>query len=307
MRVKVNPILKKELMLGARTVKLSVAVMCYSGCMALVALGFLATTSNEYISAVDYSALTNLFLVLAFLQMGLIFMIMPVLTAGSIAGERERQTLDLLLTAPVSSLSVIAGKLGSALCSMMLFVISSLPAMSVAFIYGGIQWSYLLVFLIGILILAFFSGSIGVWCAAWCKKTILSIIMTLVIEGVFLFGTLVLASSTYLVQLWTYYASSNTSTVTRIGYAPLLLLLNPATGFIDAVMKTYSGSSLINELVSSLGVGTIPKFEQLLFAHWYPFCFLTTVLIALFFVKMAAVCLETARRKESYQKPAKKK
>ena len=41
-----NPILKKELVLGARTIKLPIALMIYSGSMAGAAMGILNTAVN---------------------------------------------------------------------------------------------------------------------------------------------------------------------------------------------------------------------------------------------------------------------
>ena len=145
--MKINPILKKELLLGSRSIKFPIALMFYSGIMAIVALAILAGSASGFSGSVEFSALTMVFFVLAFMQLVLICIIIPILTAGSIAGERERQTLDLLLTAPVSSLTIVLGKLFSSMCNVILFVVSSLPAMAIAFIYGGIQWRFLFVFL----------------------------------------------------------------------------------------------------------------------------------------------------------------
>ena len=313
--MKGNPILKKELVLGSRSIKFPIALMCYSGCMALVALGFLALSDVRYNGTTNFELLTNIFLILAFLQLGLICIIIPVLTAGSIAGERERQTLDLLLTAPVKSVTIILGKLGSSMCNVLLFVISSLPAMSIAFLYGGIQWKFLFVFLVAIMVTAFFCGAIGVWCASLFKKTILSIIMTLVVELAFFLGTVVAVAGIYAGKYSIIInAAANTATTStgsmmtpQMGWTPAILYLNPAVGFVDAILHTYTGISFINQMLGSGAIGTVAPKLVSLSAHWYWISFIVTVALGVFFIFLAARRLDAVRKKEKFQQPVKKK
>lgn len=309
--MKVNPILKKELILGSRSIKFPVALMCYSGCMALIALAFLATASFGYLGSIDFQMMTNIFLILAFIQLAAICIIIPVLTAGSIAGERERQTLDLLLTAPVKSVTVVTGKLLSALCNIILFVISSLPAMALAFIYGGIQWKFLFVFLVAILVTAFFCGAIGIWCASVFKKTILSIIMTLVVEMAFFFGTAAVVAGAYAGKYALLIRAANGTIsgpiTVQMGWIPAVLFLNPATGFVDSILHTYTGISFIQEFLNSGSLGTVAPGLINLSAHWYVICFIVTAALGVLFIFLAARRLDAVRKKDKFLQPVKKK
>ncbi len=58
--------------------------------------------------------------------------------AGSIAGERERQTLDMLLATKMKPWSIVLGKLESSLSSVLMLAVSSLPVLSIVFIFGGV-------------------------------------------------------------------------------------------------------------------------------------------------------------------------
>lgn len=308
--MRVNPILKKELVLGSRSIKFPIALMCYSGCMALVALGFLALSNLEYSGSMDFELLTAIFLILSFMQLALICIIIPVLTAGSIAGERERQTLDLLLTAPVKSSSIIFGKLLASMCNIILFVISSLPAMALAFLYGGIQWKFLFVFLAAIMVTAFFCGAIGVWCAAIFKKTILSIILTLVMEMVFFLGTIAVVAGIYggkySMAINVMNASGNMPPI-RMGWIPAILYLNPAIGFVDAILHTYTGISFVQEYLGSGAIGTVSTGLINMSAHWYWISFIVTAALGVLFIFLASRRLEAVRKKEKFQQPVKKK
>ncbi len=309
--MKINPVLKKELMLGSRTIRFPIALMCYGLCMAGIALLMVFSSVNTS-GALDLSNLTGIFLILAFLQMGLILLIIPVLTAGSIAGERERQTLDLLLTAPVSSFSVIFGKLLSSMCNVLLYIFVSLPAMALAFLYGGIQWRYLLVFLVMILATAFFCGAVSIWCAAQFKKTILSIIVSLLWEFVFFGGTLIAVIGVY---GWRYIQwnqavaagiLSSTSTVS-MGWIPAVLFLNPAVGFADAMRSTYSGGGLMYQMLNGGTLGTVAQGMIRIAPHWSLISFAVTVAMGLLFLVLASRKLNTARKKDKFFQPAKKK
>lgn len=45
------------------------------------------------------------------LQFGMLVLVAPAMTAGSISGERERQTLDLLLVTNTGPVKLVLGKL----------------------------------------------------------------------------------------------------------------------------------------------------------------------------------------------------
>lgn len=310
--MRANPILKKELVLGARSIKLSLALFFYSGILSVVALAFLesATSMDYYYGGMDFEVLLSVFMILAFLQLIMICIILPVLTAGSIAGERERQTLDILLTAPVSTFSIVAGKLFAAMANIFLFVISSLPAMGIAFLYGGIQWRYLFIFIVSIMCVAFFSGAIGIWCSSVYKKTTVSVIASMVVELLFFLGTIsVIVGYIY----WKYESAMNLQgaasvSSVNIGWAPLLLFLNPALGFADAIFTAYSGSSGAEMVLSNyLGraVKVAPTLENLC-PYWSWISMGLTIALGFCFMVFAARRIDMVRRKEKHMKVQKK-
>ena len=134
-----NPILVKELrsrMRGPRAfVLLSIYLLVLS---AAVLLLYIAMANN---SASDIGAGREigkgLFLMIGAVALIQVCIITPSLTSGSIAGERERQSYDLLIASPLSSWQIVWGKLASALAFALLLVISVLPLMAMAFLFGG--------------------------------------------------------------------------------------------------------------------------------------------------------------------------
>lgn len=308
--MKSNPILKKELVLGARSIKLPLALFFYSGLLSLIAVSTLGSVSNTYYyyGNMNFETLTSVFMTLACIQAVIICIIIPVLTAGSIAGERERQTLDLMLTAPVSPRSIVMGKLLASMSQVFLFVISSLPAMGIAFLYGGIQWRYLLVFMVAIMCLAFFCGAIGIWCSSVYKKTIISVIMTMAVELIFFLGSFLVVISVYYIKYEQAIQTTGTYAVSNIniGWIPLVLLLNPAVGFTDALITAYTGSTGI-ESVMAMFSGHMASGMTKLYPYWSLLSLAATLLLGFWFVMLAARRIDSVRRKEKHMKVKKKR
>ena len=65
----------------------------------------------------------------------LLMFIMPALTTGSISGERERRTLELLFTTQMPPGDIVMGKLFSALSQLLVLVVSSFQKHSQSRLY----------------------------------------------------------------------------------------------------------------------------------------------------------------------------
>ena len=291
-----NPILNKELTISSRSIKMSIHLMLYNlvlGGIAIITLMVLHAES-EY-SGANYQTLMALFPILATLQCFIILFMIPVLTASSIAGERERQTLDVMLTTPISPFSIVLGKVFTAMAQVLMYVVSSVPIMSLAFIIGGMSWSYILGFIAMVVYASFYVGAIGVYCSAKRKKTITSVISSFIIIAVVMIFTLVAFSIHVGIIQSTYYARYHSAMATtgqwtqaepNLGYTPLYVLFNPAVPVANFVVKAYFGYS-----IADLGAGVkdvLPGSMYFLTQHWNVFGVITNLLVALFFVWRAA-------------------
>ncbi|MFA0751898.1 MAG: hypothetical protein SLRJCFUN_002301 [Candidatus Fervidibacter sp.] len=67
----------------------------------------------------------------------LIVLIAPALTAGAIAFERERRTLELLLLTPLRPMQILVGKLIASLAFLLLLLTLALPVLTVGILMGG--------------------------------------------------------------------------------------------------------------------------------------------------------------------------
>lgn len=179
-----NPVLNKEFKLRFRSLKSFLGVMFYVLAIGLIVFGILFVQQLNSMGGVDPEASRTMFMFLSVLQLALIVFITPGLTAGVISSERERQTLNILLTTSQSSLSIIVGKLVSSVAYLLLLIIASLPLYSIVFLYGGISPIELLtVFGLNVFTILVF-GSIGVMFSTFIRKTIAAMVTT---YGVMLF------------------------------------------------------------------------------------------------------------------------
>ncbi len=299
-----NPILKKDLQMSSRSIKFTIALMCYSIALTLVAVIMLLCLTNSFnifgYRGVIYDAFPGCFMALVFIQLALICIIVPILTAGTIAGERERQTLDIMLTTPIRPVSIVVGKLETALYKILLFAVASLPAMSVCFIYGGISWWNLLVFLIQLIILAFFIGAVGVWCSCVFRKTIVAVIMTMVIEYGFLMGPfLIIGMVAFITAIAEAILTGGASSSAHIGPTSLVLFLDPVFGAVDTIVASNTGYNLASVLITDEFGGSFAQLPWVGFLTklWPVLSSLCTIGLGVFFVWAAARSIDSVRRK----------
>ncbi|WJH37589.1 ABC transporter permease [Paenibacillus sp. CC-CFT747] len=119
-----------------------------------------------------------MFYFLSCAQLGLIAFMTPGLTAGIVSGEREKQTLNMLLTTQQSSTTIIVSKLVSSLSFMLLVIVATMPVYSIVFLFGGISPSQLIKVFLFYLFIMFVLGAFGIMFSTLFKKTVISIIVT---------------------------------------------------------------------------------------------------------------------------------
>jgi ABC-2 type transport system permease protein len=174
-----NPVLVKEIKLRFRSLKSFTGILFYLIAMAIFVFGFIMLTTS--FTGTGYFRPEEsffMFAMLTFIQLGLILFITPGLTAGAISTEREKQTLNILLTTSQTSFQIITGKLTSSIAFLLLLLVAGLPIYSMVFLFGGVSPGQL-----GVIFLFFFLtmlavGGIGIMYSTIIRKTIVAMIAT---------------------------------------------------------------------------------------------------------------------------------
>lgn len=133
-------ILAKELRGRMRGWGAPVVLTGYVSLLTLISLAAFGLFSQRRIwYGPDLAAVgVEVFGILNVLQTALIMLIAPALTAGAIAGEKDRQTYDLLLSTRLSAFAIAAGKLIAGVAFMLLMILASVPLLSLVFLFGGV-------------------------------------------------------------------------------------------------------------------------------------------------------------------------
>lgn len=118
----------------------------------------------------------------------LVCFLTPSFTAGLVAGERERQTLDLLITTPIRSYSIVLGKLFAALAVIILLVITAVPVQSVAFMLGGVDPLQIVTASALLLITALAFGALGMLSSAVMRTSLAATVLAYALVLILVLG-----------------------------------------------------------------------------------------------------------------------
>lgn len=109
-------------------------------------------------------------------QLGALYLLVPILTAGALTAEKERETLALLLLTTLTPRQIVLQKFASRMTPMLSFVFLSFPLMAITYTFGGVSVEELA---IGILLLVFTClvlGAMAILCSAYFRTTFESLV-----------------------------------------------------------------------------------------------------------------------------------
>lgn len=233
-RVWRNPIITSEMKIKMRGWRTALGVAGYLGVMLLIGfLYYLAFVQYSWESTVNarQEAGMQIYSALAIVQFGLILLITPAQTAGAISGEREKQTLELLLSTKISSLGIIFGKLISSMSYILLLIVTSIPLFSLVFLFGGVTPGDMMKLFLFYIITAFAVGSIGIFYSTLFRRTVMSTVVTYL--TMFLLGLVSVILGIYIMTVQ-YNGPGNPG-------IPFILYINPAVGLTDILVTEPGG------------------------------------------------------------------
>jgi ABC-type transport system involved in multi-copper enzyme maturation permease subunit len=197
----------------------------------------------------------------------LVVFLAPAFTSGAISLEREKQTLDMLTATPISSFSIVVGKLFSALAYVFLLIAASIPLTAIVFVFGGVGPDDVLRAYAVLIVSAIGLGSMGLFISAAMQRTQGATVVTFFAVLFLSLGTMfgVLFWNTMAGVNGSGFATGNGSGVGPIkGRAPeALLWLNPFAAQYDVICGSSDGyggwcsrlNTVTNGAISVSGTG----------------------------------------------------
>lgn len=180
--LKLNPVALKELrgrMRGTRAFAvLTVYLLLMSGFAVTLYVLYSASITANVGYAQGGAIGRTLFTGIVGIELFLVTFIVPAFTSGAITGERERQTYDLLRTTLLSARALVVGKLLSALSYIFLLLLAAIPLQSLAFLFGGVSESEIILAFVILLVTAITLGTIGIYFSSRMQRTLAASIAT---------------------------------------------------------------------------------------------------------------------------------
>jgi len=195
----------------------------------------------------------GIFAALMFLQTLMIAILAPASTAGTISGERERQTLDLLAVTPISSVAIVVGKLLSALTWVFVLITASIPVAALVFVYGGVAPDDLVRGYLMLFVTAIAFGALGVFFSALLRRSGAATGLTFV-------GVLI--ATVGLTFVWVFFRATeannlDANTLARNRPAEALLYLNPFVAQADVACGAEGGTGSWCSIIAEVTGNTL--------------------------------------------------
>lgn len=305
-----NPVYSREMKVSSRSIRLPLILMLFNGILALVTLlnMYSAVAQVESAAAIQYSSFMDMFEFVTTIEFILLMFIVPAVTASSISGERERQTLELMLTTRMTAHQVVMGKLMSALSTLLLLIVSSFPAVAQVFVYGGITWGDVVWLLLCYITSAFFAGSLGICFSAVFKRSTIATVVTYgvlaaVVAGTYYANKFAFSLSTMSVNnsVAAYGFGENVLKASSGGVF-YLLLLNPAATFFAITSGRIAGSVPTAKMGSYFGMSA----SGFVMEHWVMISIAIQLALGIIMIWIAIRCVDPVKSRRRQRMEHKK-
>ena len=245
----IGTIMTKELRSRMRGRRAFVVLTVYLAILALITYGvYIVVAPNATgfggfgFGQANASALIgqSIFTALSIFQLILVCFIAPAFTAGQISLEREKQTLDLLVSTPMRPSAIVLGKLAAALAFVVLMIVAAVPITAIVLMYGGASVDDIVRQQLVLLATALALGTIGLFFSALLKRTQAATVLTYITMLALTLGTAMIFT------FWTIVANQSDQ---GFGVGPrqiapeALLYLNPGVAMLDVVANAEPGNS----------------------------------------------------------------
>ena len=250
---------------GSRSIRMMAILFVFNSILAAVALFNMYSVAEQVrtTAEIQYSQFLDLYTFVSSIEFIMLLFIMPALTASSISGERERQTLELMLTTTMEPRDMVLGKLASSLGV-------TLQDIGMLFLCHGV--------------VAILTGSIGIFYSSVLRRSTVSTVCSYVTVVALTAGTMAVNLFAYRMALRaanSYASNLNASEMASSGILRYLFLFNPAVSFYN-VINGQAGSGDMRKWFEPL-FGVFP--DNAITAHWTACslilqCILAMVLIA---------------------------
>src|SRR3954470_17529413 len=165
-----NPVLTRELLVNLRSPRAFLLQFSYVVFLGAVVYFYWPPEAGGA-RQVGSGVARRLFELFFLGQFFLVALVAPTFAAGSITGEKERRTYEMLLASPLRPGTILIGKLLSSLSYLVILILSSLPLMILCFLLGGLLLSEIARAYLVLILAAGTFGLLSVACSSYFRRT----------------------------------------------------------------------------------------------------------------------------------------
>lgn len=115
-----------------------------------------------------------LFLSVAWCSLLTLGVVAPAVAASAIGTERERQTLDVLVSTGLSPLAIVLGKAATAVSFVLVLAATALPAYAATWAFGGVGLNLILMTALVLTVSVVMLVAVGIFFSAWAPSSLVA-------------------------------------------------------------------------------------------------------------------------------------
>ena len=251
--MRVNPVLRNESKIAVRSIKFTLMIFAYIAVLSIAVMIYYSSVNEAIFSNGLYLESSKLFyVVMALGQAILLLFIVPALSSTAICSEREKQTLDILLSSKLTPFQIIIGKVSASSLRVIILIISTMPLYAIGAIIGVVKISNILSLIVFFIVNTIFVSSIGVFVSTYIKTSKVSTALSYALVLFIYIGIIVITWAILMITVYKMSMSGNT--LTTVPKASPIVYLSPVVGFVSLLLNQVGLGIEFSSMFSEFGI-----------------------------------------------------
>ena len=257
--MRVNPVLRNESKISVRSIKFTLMIFAYIAVLSVAVMIYYSSVNEAIFSNGLYLESSKLFyVVMALGQAILLLFIVPALSSTAICSEREKQTLDILLSSKLTPFQIIIGKVSASSLRVIILIISTMPLYAIGALIGVVKISNILSLIVFFIVNTIFVSSIGVFISTCAKTSKVSTTLSYAVVLAIYMGIIVI---TWAILIITIYNKDMSGTaLTTMPKASPIVYLSPVVGFVSLLLNQVGLGLEFSSIFSEFGISMYSEY-----------------------------------------------
>ena len=288
--MRVNPVLRNESKIAVRSIKFTLMIFAYIAVLSIAVMIYYSSVNQQVFSNGLYLQSSKLFyVVMAIGQAVLLLFIVPALSSTSICSEREKQTLDILLSSKLTPFQIIIGKVSASSLRVIILIISTMPLYAIGAIIGVVKISNILSLIVFFIVNTIFVSSIGVFVSTYIKTSKVSTALSYALVLFIYIGIIVITWAILMITVYKMSMSGNT--LTTVPKASPIVYLSPVVGFVSLLLNQVGLGIEFSSMFSEFGISMHSEYISIV----------VQLVLSGLFIYLASVKLNPLNKKSRFK------